>query len=256
MAWAFVQAPSSASNTVSPVSLAYGANNSLNNLLLAIVSAQAGVPGTPTDTAGNTWVQIGTTQSYNTSDNTKLFMVAQAKAAANTVSCTYSGTRGYMGIVEFSGGSSSPLDTLGQANSVGSSTVSIGITPASAGELIVLLATEGGGGLTWTAGGTGTLAWSGAGPFTMAQYLLNAPAGVQTPAMTMSQSQLWGGFVVAFKAVSVYSQPDCRAVTSITPNSSRTVQNTVIYDVPKVDSRVTSIIPQNSRTPGTFGPGE
>jgi hypothetical protein len=70
-----------------------------------------------------------------------------------------------------------------------------------------------------------------------------------------------------------YSVPDCR-VSPAGPNSSRVVQGTVIYDVPKadsraagapvdsraagapVDSRVSSNVPLNSRTPGTFGPGE
>lgn len=72
----------------------------------------------------------------------------------------------------------------------------------------------------------------------------------------------------------VYSVPDSRAVTATTPNSSRNVQDTLIYDVPKVDSRTAGApvdsrtagapvdsrvfpnIPLNSRTPGTFGPGE
>lgn len=66
-----------------------------------------------------------------------------------------------------------------------------------------------------------------------------------------------------------YSVPDCRKA----PNGARTVQGTSIYDVQTssnlavpgtdsriagspVDSRITSTIPQNSRTPGTFGPGE
>lgn len=69
-----------------------------------------------------------------------------------------------------------------------------------------------------------------------------------------------------------YSVPDCR-VAPAGPNASRTVQGTVIYDVQTssnhaipptdsraagalVDSRVSPNIPQNSRTPGTFGPGE
>jgi hypothetical protein len=75
-----------------------------------------------------------------------------------------------------------------------------------------------------------------------------------------------------------YSVPDCRdsycglvPVTHLYPNGSRTVQGTKIYDVETsnnpavpptdsrkagapVDSRVSS--PQNSRTPGTYGPGE
>jgi len=68
-----------------------------------------------------------------------------------------------------------------------------------------------------------------------------------------------------------YSVPDCR-VAPFGPNGSRTVQSTKIYDVQTssnsgippqddrvqvpVDCRTSAIIPQNSRTPGTFGPGE
>jgi hypothetical protein len=68
----------------------------------------------------------------------------------------------------------------------------------------------------------------------------------------------------------VYSQPDCRTFGNF-PNKSRTVNGTSIYDVQTssnpavpgtdsrtagapVDSRVNK--PTNSRTPGTFGPGE
>jgi len=69
-----------------------------------------------------------------------------------------------------------------------------------------------------------------------------------------------------------YSVPDDRVAPEI-PNTSRTVQGTQIFDVETsdnaavpgtdsrvggapVDSRVAAIVPQNSRTPGTFGPGE
>jgi hypothetical protein len=69
-----------------------------------------------------------------------------------------------------------------------------------------------------------------------------------------------------------YSVPDCRNYATF-PNSSRTVNQTKIYDVqtssnsavPGTDSRaagaptddrITPNIPENSRTPGTYGPGE
>lgn len=66
-----------------------------------------------------------------------------------------------------------------------------------------------------------------------------------------------------------YSLPDCRNFGSF-PNASRTINGTKIYDVqtssnsavPGTDSRKagapvdSSTQPQNSRTPGTFGPGE
>ncbi len=69
-----------------------------------------------------------------------------------------------------------------------------------------------------------------------------------------------------------YSVPDCR-VAPAGPNSSRVVQGTLIYDVQTssnkaipptdsrasgapIDSRASSNVPLNSRTPGTFGPAE
>lgn len=66
----------------------------------------------------------------------------------------------------------------------------------------------------------------------------------------------------------VYSQPDCRNYGQF-PNQSRLVNGTLIYDVQTssnpaiapVDSRASKPVAsgnytQNSRTPGTFGPGE
>lgn len=69
-----------------------------------------------------------------------------------------------------------------------------------------------------------------------------------------------------------YSVPDCRKAPS-GPNADRDVQGTLTYDVQTssnvsvpgtdsrtagapVDSRVAPNVPQNSRKPGTFGPGE
>jgi len=43
------------------------------------------------------------------------------------------------------------------------------------------------------------------------------------------------------------SVTDSRTITPTTPNNSRTVQGTAIYDVPKVDSRVAPNVPIDSR---------
>lgn len=84
-----------------------------------------------------------------------------------------------------------------------------------------------------------------------------------------SLSRVSGGSVTG-DLTFAYSVPDCR-VAPFGPNASRTVQGTKIYDVQTtsnvggapvdsraagapVDSRVSA--PQNSRAPGTFGPGE
>lgn len=90
----------------------------------------------------------------------------------------------------------------------------------------------------------------------------------------------FAGGTVSSSSSTAYSVPDCRIstcglvpTTHVYPNGNRTVQGTKIYDVetsnnpaiPPVDSRkagapvdcrVSPNIPQNSRTPGTFGPGE
>jgi hypothetical protein len=66
-----------------------------------------------------------------------------------------------------------------------------------------------------------------------------------------------------------YSVPDCRNYGNF-PNNTRNVNGTFIYDVqtssnsavPGTDSRkagapvTSSSLPQNSRTPGIFGPNE
>jgi hypothetical protein len=73
-------------------------------------------------------------------------------------------------------------------------------------------------------------------------------------------------FAVGSAALQPYSVPDCRQ----SPNASRNVNGTLIYDVqtssnpaiPPTDSRGAGApvacgeYPQNSRTPGTYGPGE
>jgi hypothetical protein len=87
-----------------------------------------------------------------------------------------------------------------------------------------------------------------------------------------AESWAAGSVTIPPLTANVYSVPDCR-VAPAGPNASRTVNNTKIYDVQTssnpaipptdsrtagapVDSRVSPNIPQNSRTPGTYGPGE
>ena len=100
-----------------------------------------------------------------------------------------------------------------------------------------------------------------------------------TSGTSLTSAQAWSGgtFQAAppinppIPPVSVYSQPDCRIFGNF-PNASRNVQGTLTYDVQTssnpaipstdsrvskpVDSRIAAIIPENSRTPGIFGPGQ
>jgi hypothetical protein len=93
------------------------------------------------------------------------------------------------------------------------------------------------------------------GSFTITPSLSGYTFSPASQAVVVSNSDITG---VNFGTG--YSVPDCR----VAPNSSRGVQGTLIYDVqtssnpavPGTDSRVASVIPINSRTPGTFGPGE
>ena len=95
----------------------------------------------------------------------------------------------------------------------------------------------------------------------------NANVGILTGTGTGSASPGYSGCVAP---PSYYSQPDCRNYAAF-PNSSRNLYNTLIYDVqtssnsavPGVDSRAAGAPvdsrankPTNSRTPGTYGPGE
>jgi hypothetical protein len=80
----------------------------------------------------------------------------------------------------------------------------------------------------------------------------------------------WSNFIMGSAALSsgAYSQPDCR-VTKPNSATGETVNGTILYDsqtssnpaIPPTDSRVSKPVacgtyPQNSRTPGTYGPGE
>ena len=96
-----------------------------------------------------------------------------------------------------------------------------------------------------------------------------ATVSVRDVIVTNADTQT-GTLIAAFTVSSgIYSQSDCRNYGNF-PNASRSVNGTLIYDVqtssnpavPGTDSRKAGIpvasgtYPQNSRTPGTYGPGE
>lgn len=99
------------------------------------------------------------------------------------------------------------------------------------------------------------------------------------PAITITGTNATDNTVTRFETGSIvgagaaYSVPDCRDYGNF-PNAAQSLNDTFLYDVPFVDSRasgppidcrkagapidcrVSPNIPKNSRTPGTFGPGE
>src|SRR5579859_2735060 len=137
--------------------------------------------------------------------------------------------------------------------------------------------------VSWSGTSSGSTTADGSGNYTISglangNYTITPSLTGFTFAPTSSNQTVSGANItgVNFTATAVssgaYSVPDCR-VAPFGPNTSRTVQGTKIFDVqtsdnatvPGVDSRaagapvdcrVASIIPQNSRTPGIFGPGE
>ena len=85
---------------------------------------------------------------------------------------------------------------------------------------------------------------------------------------TVSGAPITGVNFTASAASGAYSRPDCR-VTKPNSATGETVNGTILYDsqtssnpaIPPTDSRVSKPVacgtyPQNSRTPGTYGPGE
>lgn len=281
MAFTLVQAPTTIANTLSsPATLAFGSNNIAGNLLVALVFFKSPpTTNSVTDTIGNTWLQAGSyiVDTNSPTDRIGIFYVPSCKGGANTVQLNFTGgVRGILAIAEFTPGAVLDVVSAG-ATTTNSSTCSAGaITPAGSGELLVMVGAPPNALFTWTAStDISSLIVTNPQQVQMG-YNLSAPTGTTTPAMTVTGTATFPtGLAATFRVASsnAYSVPDSRAITAITPNSSRAVQGTLIYDVPKVDSRTagapvdsrtagaptdsraTGLAPQNSRTPGTYGPG-
>lgn len=106
------------------------------------------------------------------------------------------------------------------------------------------------------------------GTYTITPSSGSATFSPANSSQTVTNADITG---VNFTATGAYSVPDCRNFGHF-PNASRSVQGALIYDVQTssnpsvpgvdsrtagapVDSRAAGQAPQNSRTPGTYGPG-
>lgn len=261
--------------------IAFSSNNTLGSYLLCWVQSVAnGTIAVPTDSAGNTWVRIGTQVTLLT-ESWSLFQVLSSKGGANTVTAVTTVGGMNIGIAEYTGQAApTPLDTSTALalTSATTSFTSANLTTAQASEELIFLGwTSVGPVITPGAGYTVEMANGAAGAYVLDSATVAASQGTYNCSFTSNTSTTLGGYLLAVKtaaSATVYSEPDCRAVTTITPNSSRNVQATLIYDVQKAESRVAPYIPvdsraatpvdsraagqapQNSRTPGTFGPGQ
>jgi hypothetical protein len=160
--------------------------------------------------------------------------------------------------------------------------IMVAISPAALGHSIsgtvsgdvadgVLMTLSGDASATTTTAGGGLYSFGSLpdGNYVVTPSLAGYTFSPTSRSLTLSGSDLTGENFTSTLIVP-YSVPDCR-VAPFGPNTSRTVQGTKIYDVQTssnsavpgtdsravgapVDSRVSA--PQNSRTPGTFGPGE
>jgi hypothetical protein len=256
--------------------------NGLGDLLVAVVRSN-GSNLSISDTAGNVWVPIKTSSG---STNKLIAYVSSAKlSASNVISRVATGeTFGDIMFVEYSGfGGPAIVDQSSVAT--GSSTApSVG--PVSTTSVIELIL---GAGLNDSTGAHTDTAGSGYTLRSPSSQTINtgtledqvsSVTGSFSATATYGSSVAWTWFIATFAASSAYSVPDCRnsycglvPTTNVYPNGSVNVQGTLTYTVETsnnpaippvdsrtagapVDSRVSPNIPQNSRTPGVFGPGE
>ncbi len=146
---------SAASNT-SDLTLAFPSNIAVGDMLLAVIewySANTLAGLTFTDSLGNTWTPVySITQGANVGGHA-LYWCKSASAGPNTVTFHAStGCGKSIIIARLPGQSTTSLDTsLTATGNNGMNMVSVNITPANAGNLLVATAqADGGGGTNWT----------------------------------------------------------------------------------------------------------
>lgn len=273
---AFVKAAASSASSVTPITATFVGGNTNGNKIFAflIMTGAADVSTGVTDTEGNSYTKIAS-GAFADANNSRFATVWEAdvtlgSGSNNIVSGGFSNAaNALLGVAEYSGVKATAFFDK-QAGIANAQTYSI--TPTNAGELLVTAWYFLGGGQTYSS--TTEVIRTPTNGFIILADILSSASGANTVSVSTVSNP--GSITVAlFSAINVYSQPDARAVTATTPNSSRNVQNTLTYDVQKgdsrvppnipvdsrvspnipVDSRVAPNIPLNSRTPGTYGPG-
>lgn len=130
----YVQGNASASPGASPAVTFPSANTAGNAILVAYIPGNVTVPSVPSDSQGNSYVQVSTATAGQI---IYVYLALNIAAGANTVVCHGTGSSGLSMIQEYSGVlSASAFDTqvIGTAN--GSGSVSTPITTAQANELL------------------------------------------------------------------------------------------------------------------------
>jgi hypothetical protein len=285
MANTFLQgSASSAVGTSSPTfTFTYPSNTTAGSLLYFVFRSNTFVSVSVADNQGNSWV-VQTTQNGGAVGYTEGYAL-NSKGGAVTVTLTFNANiGGLLGCwAEYLGPNAVRQSTVPNTTVAGGSPVAANSSAITyqVGDLVISdFVIQNGTSPSLTAPSGFVLREKqtfAAGYYAAIADNLNAastPSPIAWGTITNDTSGI-GAIAFFTQSLTPYSVPDSRVITSITPNSSRTVQATKIYDVQKaesrvagapvdcriapnipVDSRVSPNIPQNSRTPGTFGPGQ
>jgi hypothetical protein len=200
---AFTRQANFASGTTGATStaVAYNGNNTLGNLLVAFAVCQGGSAPNLTDSAGNTWVQAGTTSSSGAA----MFYVLSAKVGANTVTLhSTSSTRVWLALVEYANSSgTNGFDNEANNNSSVSNNVSVALTTTHANCLGILGCVSIAGGTTFTqgAGYSVFIGAASAGP-AVEDNLNVGSAGSITATGTLGGGGNWAASLATFFSVS------------------------------------------------------
>lgn len=172
----FVQGTGGSSASANP-SLAYGSNTTGLSFLVAWVGGVAaglGITSVPTDTLGNTWVQISTTQTYSTGLAAFYYVLSNKVAGgANTVQFHTTGAVATaFGVAEFTAQAvSSPLDQSNFSNFSSTTSLAtfttVGVTAANE-EIIAMFISN--NTQTFTSPGAGYATAALTGNFVLIEY--------------------------------------------------------------------------------------
>jgi hypothetical protein len=264
--------------------LTYTSNVTAGNLLIAFLANNIAGTLSVADSQLNSWaIAAGPVAGGYAIGGLVLAFAIAGSTGADTVTFSTTGagfTTTIMQIAEFAGSATTaPQDGAGvTATSGGTNTPTINITTGVANDLVIGACNPASG--STETGGSGWTQLGGSASYGMI-YQVVTSAATYSPNYSQSNSGAWGMVAAAFKikpnSAAHYSVPDCRIsycglvpTTHLYPNGSRNVNGTLIYDVetsnnpaiPPTDSRAagaptaSGTYPQNSRTPGTYGPGE
>lgn len=205
MALAVVQGPAHGGTSASAGSVAvtYGSTTASGNLLVALITRTTGhAVSSVTDSAGNSWVQAGTTLSNADNNDFDIWYAKNATANAGAVTATLASATTYlqMAIYEVSGAdTSAPYDTSATGSGFGTAVASGTLTLATANEIIFAMVIATPPGVTQGTNYTGTnyTVTGDANAYFLAEYHI---VTANEAATASASSGNWGILAAAFKA--------------------------------------------------------